>query len=57
MAKSVRDIRVEGERGALRTVEIREGDGDRSLLTIGPLSIWLYRPRKAAPDAAAQGPR
>ena len=28
-----------------------------ALLTIGPLSIWLYRPRKAAPDAAPREAR
>jgi len=28
-----------------------------ALLTIGPLSIWLYRPRKAAPDAATHESR
>jgi Outer membrane lipoprotein carrier protein LolA-like len=36
IAKSVLAIHMEGERGAIRTVEIRESDGDRSLLTIGP---------------------
>jgi hypothetical protein len=36
IAKSVQQIRMEGERGAIHTVEIRETDGDRSLLNIGP---------------------
>jgi Outer membrane lipoprotein carrier protein LolA-like len=36
IAKSVREIHMEGERDAIRTVEIREADGDRSLLSIGP---------------------
>jgi hypothetical protein len=36
IAKSVKQIHMEGERDAIRTVEIRESDGDRSLLNIGP---------------------
>ncbi len=36
IAKSVQQIRMEGEGGAIRTVEVRETDGDRSLLSIGP---------------------
>jgi hypothetical protein len=36
VAKSVQQIRMDGERGAIRSVEIRETDGDRSLLNIGP---------------------
>ncbi len=36
LAGAVRDIRIEGERDAIRIVEIRHGDGDRSLLSIGP---------------------
>jgi hypothetical protein len=36
LARAVRDIRIEGERDAIRSVEIRLRDGDRSLLTIGP---------------------
>lgn len=36
IAKSVRQIHMEGERDAILTVEIRESDGDRSLLSIGP---------------------
>lgn len=28
-----------------------------ALLTLGPLSIWLYRPRKAVPDAAPREAR
>ena len=36
VAKSVREIRIEGARDAIHTVEIQQADGDRSLLTIGP---------------------
>jgi Outer membrane lipoprotein carrier protein LolA-like len=36
VAKSVRQIRIEGARDAIHTVEIQQADGDRSLLTIGP---------------------
>ena len=36
VAKSVRQIHMEGERDAIHTVEILETDGDRSRLTIGP---------------------
>jgi Outer membrane lipoprotein carrier protein LolA-like len=36
LARTVRDIRIAGERALIRTVEIRQTDGDRSLLTIGP---------------------
>jgi hypothetical protein len=36
IAKSVRQIRIEGERDAIHSVEIQQADGDRSLLTIGP---------------------
>jgi outer membrane lipoprotein-sorting protein len=36
LAGAVKDIRIEGERDVIRTVEIRHSDGDRSLLTIGP---------------------
>lgn len=35
VARTVRDIRIAGERAAIRSVEIRQSDGDRSLLTIG----------------------
>ena len=35
VARTVRDIRISGEREAIRSVEIRQSDGDRSLLTIG----------------------
>ena len=35
VAKSVHQIRIEGSRDALHTVEIQQADGDRSLLTIG----------------------
>ena len=35
-AGAVKDIRIEGERDVVRTVEIRQSDGDRSLLSIGP---------------------
>ena len=36
VAKSVKEIRIEGARDAIHSVEIRQADGDRSLLTIGP---------------------
>jgi hypothetical protein len=36
LARVVRDIRIAGERDAVRTVEIRQQDGDRSLLSLGP---------------------
>ena len=36
LAGVVKNIRIEGERDAVRTVEIRQSDGDRSLLSIGP---------------------
>jgi outer membrane lipoprotein carrier protein LolA len=36
LAGAVKDIRIEGERDAVRTVEIRQSDGDRSRLSIGP---------------------
>jgi len=36
LAGAVKDIRIAGERDAVRTVEIRHNDGDRSLLRIGP---------------------
>jgi hypothetical protein len=36
LAGAVKDIRIEGERDVVRTVEIRQRDGDRSLLSIGP---------------------
>jgi len=36
LAGAVKDIRIAGERDAVRTVEIRHSDGDRSLLSIGP---------------------
>jgi len=32
----VQDVRIEGERDVIRTVLIRPGDGDTSLLTLGP---------------------
>lgn len=35
LAGSVKDIRIAGEKDLIHTVEIREADGDRSLLTIG----------------------
>jgi hypothetical protein len=35
LAATVQQIRIEGETGTVQTVEIREADGDRSLLTIG----------------------
>jgi hypothetical protein len=34
--KNVKQIRIEGTRDAIHTVEIQQVDGDRSLLTIGP---------------------
>ena len=36
VAHTVKEIRIEGERDAIHTVQIRETDGDASLLTIGP---------------------
>jgi len=36
VAKSVKQIRIEGVQDAIHTVEIQQADGDRSLLTIGP---------------------
>ena len=36
IARSIADVTLAGERDAIRTVEIRERDGDRSLLTLGP---------------------
>jgi hypothetical protein len=36
VAKTVKQIRIEGTRDAIHTVEIQQADGDRSLLTIGP---------------------
>jgi hypothetical protein len=36
VARTVQEIRIEGERDALRTVEVRQTDGDASVLTIGP---------------------
>jgi Outer membrane lipoprotein carrier protein LolA-like len=36
LAGAVKDIRIEGERDVIRTVQIRQSDGDRSLLSIGP---------------------
>lgn len=36
LGRAVRDIRIEGERDAIHTVEIHQRDGDRSLLSIGP---------------------
>jgi Outer membrane lipoprotein carrier protein LolA-like len=36
VARTVRQIRIEGERDAIHTVEITETDGDASVLTIGP---------------------
>ena len=36
VARSVKEIRIEGTRDAIHSVEIRQADGDRSLLTIGP---------------------
>jgi Outer membrane lipoprotein carrier protein LolA-like len=36
VARTVQSVRIHGERDAIRTVEIRQKDGDASLLTIGP---------------------
>jgi len=36
VVRSVERIRIAGERDAIRTVQIRQRDGDASLLTIGP---------------------
>lgn len=36
VARSVKEIRIEGARDAIHSVEIQQADGDRSLLTIGP---------------------
>jgi hypothetical protein len=35
VAKSIRQIEIEGSRASIRSVEIRQKDGDRSLLSIG----------------------
>jgi Outer membrane lipoprotein carrier protein LolA-like len=36
VAKTVKQIRIAGDRDAIHSVEIQQADGDRSLLTIGP---------------------
>jgi hypothetical protein len=36
VARSVKEIRIEGTRDVIHSVEIQQADGDRSLLTIGP---------------------
>lgn len=36
VARTVRDLRITGERAKILTVEVRQVDGDRSLLTLGP---------------------
>jgi hypothetical protein len=36
VAKSVKQIRIEGAQDAIHSVEIQQADGDRSVLTIGP---------------------
>jgi len=36
VARTVKQIRIEGARDAIHSVEIQQADGDRSLLTIGP---------------------
>ena len=36
LAGTVTNIRIEGERDAIHSVEIRQSDGDHSLLSIGP---------------------
>ncbi len=35
LSATVREIHIDGEKDSIRTVEIQESDGDRSLLTIG----------------------
>jgi outer membrane lipoprotein-sorting protein len=35
LAQTVKEIHIEGEKDVIHSVEIREADGDRSLLTIG----------------------
>ncbi|MGH8277049.1 MAG: LolA-related protein, partial [Steroidobacteraceae bacterium] len=35
-ARTVRQVRIAGERAALQSVEIVQPDGDRSLLSLGP---------------------
>ena len=36
LSGTVKEIHIEGEKDLIHSVEIREADGDRSLLTIGP---------------------
>lgn len=36
VARFVKEIRIEGERGVIRTVRLTQNDGDASLMTIGP---------------------
>ena len=36
VAHAVQEVRIRGERDAILTIEIRQSDGDRSLVTIGP---------------------
>lgn len=36
LARSVQQVRISGARDAISTVEIRQSDGDESVLTIGP---------------------
>jgi len=36
VARTVQNVRIHGERDAIRTVEIRQSDGDASRLTLGP---------------------
>jgi hypothetical protein len=36
LARVVADIRIVGERDAVRSVEVRQQDGDHSLLSLGP---------------------
>jgi outer membrane lipoprotein-sorting protein len=36
LARTVQQVRISGERDAIHTVEIRQSDGDASVLTIGP---------------------
>jgi hypothetical protein len=36
VAKTIKQIRIEGRRDDIHSVEILQADGDHSLLTIGP---------------------
>ena len=45
VARSVREIRIEGARDTIHSVEIQQADGDRSPLTMGPPAGPLQVPR------------